>query len=399
MQQSRTSHCSIGQKNIHKRLKHTSLFNHIEPSFNKKGNLTPNVLMELTVEAYNFLKCNSIHLSGITVSKGKYSYTNIDYHNAVQKFIPKCCRGVDHWYEINLNRMKNNYFLVTVDKSEMTNNTDIKNVIFMTNGLHCEAKGSGKLVLLLARLQKKKKNSFVWTKHHFDKVNKCKRSVITKSNKHHGSTGHYFSFGNKAAYRKCNNSSVSQYAVRNTATFTQECDAVIIEDIMCKELQQGIECLNAIKPSMSIKNSVAPVLKIADKLQSSIGDIKLKATEYSKFGIWKSVFCVNAETEELHNEDDCSYTVITVPKQKAMIKKREYKFSFAFNDAHSIAIRMNEPLTFMFSGKFLMHNQSCNRKEEVGADDFFFNFGTYGNKKLFNHIRCSFARVSNATEK
>ena len=139
MQQSRTSHCSIGQKNIHKRLKHTSLFNHIEPSFNKKGNLTPNVLMELTVDAYNFLKCNSIHLSGITVSKGKYSYTNIDYHNAVQKFIPKCCRGVDHWYEINLNRMKNNYFLVTVDKSEMTNNTDIKNVIFMTNGLHCEA--------------------------------------------------------------------------------------------------------------------------------------------------------------------------------------------------------------------------------------------------------------------
>ena len=67
---------------------------------------------------------------------------------------------------------------------------------------------------------------------------------------------------------------------------------------------------------------MAPVLKIADELQSAIGDIKLKATEYSKFSIFTSVFNVNAETEELHNEDDCSYTVITVPNQKAMIKKR-----------------------------------------------------------------------------
>ena len=106
----------------------------------------------------------------------------------------------------------------------------------MTNGLHCEAKGSGKLVLPLARLQKKKKNSLVWTKHHFNKVKKCKRSVITKNNKHHESTGRYFSFGNKAAHRITNNSSVSQYAVTKIASFMQEFDYVIIEDLMCKEL-------------------------------------------------------------------------------------------------------------------------------------------------------------------
>ena len=32
-------------------------------------------------------------------------------------------------------------------------------------------------------------------------------------------------------------------------------------------------------------------------------------------------FCVNADTKDIHSEDDCSYTVITVPKQEAMIKK------------------------------------------------------------------------------
>ena len=163
-------------------------------------------------------------------------------------------------------------------------------------------------------------------------------------------------------------------------------------------MREGIESLNSIKPSMNIKNSLAPVLKVANDLQSTIGSIKLKETEYSNFSIWKSVFCVNTETTQLHTEDDCSYTVITVPKQKAMIKKREYKFMFALNDAHSIAIRMNEPLTFMFSGKCLLHNQSCNRTDHIGTDDCFFNFGTYGNKKLFNRIRCSFARMLHSND-
>ena len=91
-----------------------------------KTNGTPNVLMELTVDAYNFLQSNSIHLSGITIVNGKPSYANIHYHNDVQKFIPKCYSGGNNWYEINLNRMKNSYFLVTVDKSEMINHKDVK---------------------------------------------------------------------------------------------------------------------------------------------------------------------------------------------------------------------------------------------------------------------------------
>ena len=138
-------------------------------------NGTPNVLMELTVDAYKFLKCNSIHLSGMTIINGKISYSNIRYHNDVQKFIPKCCNGSNTWNEINLNRMRNNYVLVTVEKLEMIHHKDVNNVTYMMNGVHSEAEGSGKLLLLLARLQKKKKNSLVWTKKHFDAVKSCKK--------------------------------------------------------------------------------------------------------------------------------------------------------------------------------------------------------------------------------
>ena len=129
-------------------------------------------------------------------------------------------------------------------------------------------------------------------------------------------------------------------------------------------------------------------MKVTNELQASIGDIKLKETGYFKYGIWKSVFCVNAVTKDLHNENDCSQTVSTVLKQRAILKKREYKFTFAINNDDYIAIHLNQPLTFMFSEHFLLHNQSCNISDPVGANDCFINFGTYANKTLFNHIRC-----------
>ena len=115
-------------------------------------NGTPNVLMELTIHAYNYLKCNSIHLSVLSMVNGKTSYSNVHYNDHVQKFVPKCCDGSNNWYEINLNRMRNNYVLVTVDKSEMLHHRDVNNVTYMLNGLHSKAEGSGKLLLLLARL-------------------------------------------------------------------------------------------------------------------------------------------------------------------------------------------------------------------------------------------------------
>ena len=59
-------------------------------------------------------------------------------------------------------------------------------------------------------------------------------------------------------------------------------------------------------------------------------------------------FCVNVKTSEPHNEDNCSYTVITVLKQQAMIGKKEYKSKFKLNTGDSIALIMNQPMTFMF---------------------------------------------------
>ena len=312
----------------------------------------------------------------------------------MKRFIPKCCKGTDEvWNEINLNQMNKNYLIITMDKSELRQFSAFNHVMIMSHGLNDDANASGKLLLLFARLQKKQKG-IIWDKKHYTAVKECKKSVIGKHNKHHGSLGEYFSFGNKAAYETVDGSSVSQYAVKKHATITQKCNIVVIEELIGRELKEGIDLLSSVQPSMSLKECVSPVLHVAKHLQKYKGDVKLIPTSYSDYGIWKSVFCVNAVTEEVHCEDDCSYTVITVPRQQAILRKRKYKFMFKLNDKETVAIPMNQELTFMFSGKFLLHKQSCNIHDQLGRDDYFFNFGTYANKKLFNHIRCSFARVA-----
>ena len=361
--------------------------------FDARTSHTPDVLMELSVIAYEYYKHNSIHLSGIYIQSDQISYRNVHYHNQVKSSIPKCCKGTEVWNEINLNRMKSNYIVITIDKSELLQYSAFNHVIAMSHGLNSNDMGSGKLLVLFARLQKNPKG-LIWSKKHYKAVKECKKSVISKHNKHHGSLGEYFSFGNKAAYETVDGSSVGQYTVNKDASINQQCNIVVIEELIGRELKQGIDILSSVQPSMSLKQCVSPVLHVAKQLQSCKGDIRLKESSYADYGIWKSVLCVNAVTQEMHSEDDCSYTVITVPRQEAIIKKRSYKFMFKLNGQETIAVPMNQPITFMFSGKFMVHKQSCNIHHPLAEDDYFFNFGTYANKKLFNHIRCSFARVT-----
>ena len=126
--------------------------------FDTQISCTPNVLMELSVTTYEYYKYNSIHLSGLNIRSEKIAYTNIHYHNEVKRFIPKCCRGTDEvWNEINLNQMNKNYLIITMDKSELRQFSAFNNVKIMSHGLNDDTNGSGKLLLLFARLQKQKK--------------------------------------------------------------------------------------------------------------------------------------------------------------------------------------------------------------------------------------------------
>ena len=124
-------------------------------------------------------------------------------------------------------------------------------------------------------------------------------------------------------------------------------------------------------------------------MQKQFGDVNFKEVELSEIGIWKTVVTVNAYTKELHTEDDCTSTIIHVPNQEMSMDINTFHFQFALGEKHNIAIALQEGTTIMFCAKLLTHRQTSDIQS---PDCKFINFGCYGNRKLFNHIRRTFIR-------
>ena len=94
-------------------------------------------------------------------------------------------------------------------------------------------------------------------KKHHTAVIQCKSSAISSHNKHHGSTGDYFSFGNKIRYNTVDFSSVWQYSTKPHLKIEQKGKCVIIEELIARELKEGIESLGKCIPLL--KEYIAPV--------------------------------------------------------------------------------------------------------------------------------------------
>ena len=207
--------------------------------------------------------------------------------------------------------------------------------------------------------------------------------------------GQYFSFGNKANYVIKDNSSVSTYNSRTAhGCYDQnELDAMAMQyDIKCThELQTAQNILCTVFPLNKIL--VMPIISAADHVANA-RNIKspLTVTNSSECGCWASCICVNAETKILHTENDCTYTIIYAPQQNKTTAK--YEFNFCLNPVNNVSFDMNDGISFMFSGMFLKHKQY---KWKAGnVNDIFYNFASYGNQRLFNHLKQTILRRSSA---
>ena len=115
----------------------------------------------------------------------------------------------------------------------------------------------------------------------------------------------------------------------------------------------------------------------------------MKETSGSNQGMWQSSICINCQTSELHTENDCTYTVITTPNQK--VTSVPY-FILELRKGFTLGMEMNPGTTFMFSGKYLFHRQMILDTDSVKAK-YFVNFASYGNARLYNHLKSTIKRV------
>ena len=159
------------------------------------------------------------------------------------------------------------------------------------------------------------------------------------------------------------------------------------------EMQMGINQLQKYIPILP--QLISPLIATAFRLQNELRDINLQQTSASNNGLWQTCFCINAETAEFHTENDYTYTLIHVPKQVKNYRQCHHFFSFKLSTDINVSFPLNKGTSVMFSGLYLTHRQLSNTID-TDKKDAFVNFASYGNARLYRHIRNSFKRVKEA---
>ena len=151
------------------------------------------------------------------------------------------------------------------------------------------------------------------------------------------------------------------------------------------DIASPVKDMSTIIPNiLSILNSTT---KTSCDIQQKDKLLNVKEGKASVDGCWHASICMSAETKGLHTEEDCSYDLITVPKN--VIKDR-HDFVFQLKRNKHMNLQMKPGTSFIFSGVCLTHRQNrlivAKSKEDDGQ---FFNIAPNGNRRLFSHIRSS----------
>lgn len=369
---------------------------------------TPVHLIELSIRDMKKMKDNSIIVTSIQRNNGKYNeistcyYKTVEYGNNIQ-IERSSIIGVDgkaiEYEDILLSKIKGNYILILALKSEILDSDN--NTVIIQNSFNQSdhIKPSGYVLLVYAILDKNNPTKVIWENEHVQICHDSKPNTISDKNQHFGSSGYIYTFGNRANYGMINGSSITQYVTKKysneTKTNKAKSEAEKIE-IMCgNEIDHAIHCFK--RRFRNIHLLISPVIDAADTYQKLIGDVNLKTMSTSENGIWQFSVCVNSTTALCHTERDCTYTVITVPMQHAQKKiksKKLPKFCFNLNENKNVRILYEYQLSFVFSGYYITHHQ-IPPVNSFHQDYPFINMSSYGNQKLFNHMRASIIRKLN----
>ena len=82
------------------------------------------------------------------------------------------------------------------------------------------------------------------------------------------------------------------------------------------------------------------------------------------------------------------------------MKQNKYKFLFKINNTNLLSINMPHNTSVIFSRVMLIHRQARDIDMDMNdIDDMFFNVASYGNKRIFSHIKQSFLRSKNNNQR
>ena len=189
-------------------------------NFMNKNTIPPHCLMELSFAGWYGFKDNYIALAGLSRKNDEVTYSGVVYGaNFVTENVCTICNGEEiRWTQINLSKMRSRCIYITVSKAECeiaykgTIVFDVSDPKFEGNMGYAEYDPSGIVILSICYINNHNDpEGRTWGREDYDKLKRCKENIINENSTHHGSSGKYYSFGNKANYAIIEKSSVSQY--------------------------------------------------------------------------------------------------------------------------------------------------------------------------------------------
>ena len=170
-------------------------------------------------------------------------------------------------------------------------------------------------------------------------------------------------------------------------------DAKEVEEICSGSMITAVDSLSSIIPDL--RYLLSPVIDTGAQIQKQFNEVVLKQVQNSASGCWNTFLYVDGRTHNLHTEKDCAYTLITVPSQvmnKNLPLVNKPMFLFKIGKKEQIMLPLVNNMSFVYNGKFIMHRQAYTPSNNSYSRKFF-NMSSYGNEKLFNHLRRTFDRL------
>ena len=367
---------------------------------------TAHSLIELSERQWFRLESKSVLLTEMVMHVGQNNRVEYKKYKLGSDLSFKRKKGKSscvhmQWRTPMLANINGNCMLIVGRKSEiLSSNPDVividssnQELLFDNVNDSSKYKPSGVVVLCMVKLEREKiASQYLWGLKDAVNIKKWKNNIITGHSTHYGSSGNYYSFGNRANYGLIDKSSLTQFAHKKfkseTKMNTVKMEAQRFEYLLAEDLKNGVQSLISILPK--VQDYISPALNIAYNIQKDIGDCNLKKTAVSEVGLWQSSICIDCQTSSLHTENDCTYTVITTPNQD---KHTVPIFLFEIQKGFTIGLQMDPGVTFMFSGKYLYHRQMVLDVKDKESTSYI-NLASYGNAKLFNHFKSTLGRVN-----
>ena len=227
------------------------------------------VVIQLSKRQAARLAPNSIHITqSVMIDKCVY-YNNVVVGNGVNSNLKKINTSKGNiWTKIvSLQNMKNNLLAITTTFEEIHDDIGRSKVLVLdatnrtaTNDYEDDKyQPSGIILLALIKMDTEYAGILEWNKDHHIIMHKHKKPLFDSDSKHHGSTGKYYSYGNKGNFGMVGLSSVGQYANRDSnhlSYYKGKC----IEEISQMEMQCGIANLSRYLPVLP--KLISPIIHL-----------------------------------------------------------------------------------------------------------------------------------------